>query len=530
MGHIKGFGVKNFRVFKDQTVLNFAPLTVFTGSNNSGKSSIINALIFLKENFSENSFFDLLENNNVSNFGQFDSILHSTKTSKFSVYFSIPWNTELVKGGSDWLFELTFSKDRKRKENIGKLKNIRLFENTTKTVLIDLTIIGQEIVTRESFNYFAYVPVYTFIQALNVSHILKRIEDVSFDSKPHVNQVDIDEMKLLRDTTLEKHPPKPNKGVFMSSKDRTRLFEVEPTKTIPPELENNFSKILTQLANSNIRLKLSYDLKSSEFRFFKFLPQNKLLLSYIFQNKDKKIVKKLENLEKQAVSAISNGKCLFENDTSFLQQLLSFDVPEFFSLNNKPGEKEIVARTYATYGGISGNLIPNSLFIFELLIYEVFYLILLNGLHDKVMIDFKRYRELEIENADGAENEFMCNKKEGREKYLADSNLSYIEDFFQNLTGEIIKYLKSVFQVTFISSIRGTYHRTYKKEGDNLEFSKILNDFINKKLITNVEQSFINYWIKEFEIGESIEIENIEGSVNILYIIKQYSGKIFKRV
>ena len=116
MGHIKGFGVKNFRVFKDQTVLNFAPLTVFTGSNNSGKSSIINALIFLKENFSENSFFDLLENNNVSNFGQFDSILHSTKTSKFSVYFSIPWNTELVKGGSDWLFELTFSKDRKRKE------------------------------------------------------------------------------------------------------------------------------------------------------------------------------------------------------------------------------------------------------------------------------------------------------------------------------------------------------------------------------------------------------------------------------
>ena len=150
MGHIKGFGVKNFRVFKDQTVLNFAPLTVFTGSNNSGKSSIINALIFLKENFSENSFFDLLENNNVSNFGQFDSILHSTKTSKFSVYFSIPWNTELVKGGSDWLFELTFSKDRKRKENIGKLKNIRL---TTPVYTFVLSAITSLLVLLQYFRY-----------------------------------------------------------------------------------------------------------------------------------------------------------------------------------------------------------------------------------------------------------------------------------------------------------------------------------------------------------------------------------------
>ena len=42
--HLKGFGLENFRVFKDYTWFDFAPITILTGPNNSGKSSLNKAL------------------------------------------------------------------------------------------------------------------------------------------------------------------------------------------------------------------------------------------------------------------------------------------------------------------------------------------------------------------------------------------------------------------------------------------------------------------------------------------------------
>ena len=51
--HLKGFGLENFRVFKDYTWFDFAPITVLTGPNNSGKSSLNKALLFLQDNLNK---------------------------------------------------------------------------------------------------------------------------------------------------------------------------------------------------------------------------------------------------------------------------------------------------------------------------------------------------------------------------------------------------------------------------------------------------------------------------------------------
>ncbi len=49
--HLKGFGLENFRVFKDYTWFDFAPITILTGPNSSGKSSLNKALMLMKDNF-----------------------------------------------------------------------------------------------------------------------------------------------------------------------------------------------------------------------------------------------------------------------------------------------------------------------------------------------------------------------------------------------------------------------------------------------------------------------------------------------
>lgn len=50
---IKEFSLENFRVFRDKTNFKIRPITILTGPNNSGKSSVNKALLFLKENFTD---------------------------------------------------------------------------------------------------------------------------------------------------------------------------------------------------------------------------------------------------------------------------------------------------------------------------------------------------------------------------------------------------------------------------------------------------------------------------------------------
>ncbi len=57
MPYLNYFGLENFRVFANHTNFNFAPITILTGTNSSGKSSLIKALLLLKDNIeSKNKF------------------------------------------------------------------------------------------------------------------------------------------------------------------------------------------------------------------------------------------------------------------------------------------------------------------------------------------------------------------------------------------------------------------------------------------------------------------------------------------
>ena len=74
MPHFSRLRLKNFRVFKNSTEFEFAPITVLTGTNNSGKSSVFKALSLLTENARKNSLEKLEFPNNDQNTDEFKSI------------------------------------------------------------------------------------------------------------------------------------------------------------------------------------------------------------------------------------------------------------------------------------------------------------------------------------------------------------------------------------------------------------------------------------------------------------------------
>jgi predicted ATPase len=59
MAHLKNIELENFRIFKDKVQIDFHPLTILTGANNSGKSSVIKSLLLLEDNAIKTKFLEL---------------------------------------------------------------------------------------------------------------------------------------------------------------------------------------------------------------------------------------------------------------------------------------------------------------------------------------------------------------------------------------------------------------------------------------------------------------------------------------
>ena len=65
MPNIEGLGLQNFRTFTKKENLEFAPITIITGTNNAGKSSVFKAIQFLVHNFKDGIVSETLDFNTM---------------------------------------------------------------------------------------------------------------------------------------------------------------------------------------------------------------------------------------------------------------------------------------------------------------------------------------------------------------------------------------------------------------------------------------------------------------------------------
>ena len=80
---ITNYSIENFKVFSDKTNFKFSPITLIYGPNSSGKSSIIQSLIVLKESVLKNSqIHGLRSNNSFFELGSYGSVVNKHDTKK----------------------------------------------------------------------------------------------------------------------------------------------------------------------------------------------------------------------------------------------------------------------------------------------------------------------------------------------------------------------------------------------------------------------------------------------------------------
>lgn len=73
MAHLSSLGLENFRTFRERATFDFAPLTILTGPNSSGKSSIFKALLLLQESARKGDLTQLNFKGGTHHLGSFET-------------------------------------------------------------------------------------------------------------------------------------------------------------------------------------------------------------------------------------------------------------------------------------------------------------------------------------------------------------------------------------------------------------------------------------------------------------------------
>lgn len=131
--HITNFSIENFKVFRNKTEFEFAPITILTGKNSSGKSSLIRAFQFLELCFKNGEIVDVIDIEEELNIlGDFSKIINENNNKNklfFTFYLPITLRGILKK----LKLKISYTKDSKF-SNEGRLSEIVIFEDEDKIV------------------------------------------------------------------------------------------------------------------------------------------------------------------------------------------------------------------------------------------------------------------------------------------------------------------------------------------------------------------------------------------------------------
>ncbi len=464
MAHIPGFYLENFRVFEKPQTFRFSPINILTGTNNSGKSSLIKAMLLLKDNFNESTFPSRLYFDGANHRLASYSLVANKKTKPY-LSFGIPisWGFPLLEKKNiqeDWHVVLKFSKTQINTDNI-ILDTFSIIEKKSKKLLFEMSYNHSDV-----SNYYH---IYRDFNAVKFNFCLPLMLEINKRFSLALS----DSLRsgfVVNDYLIDYYNPQ-KKEFFMNHK----------------KLEGGNLK---GFGKGNVFFK-STTLNTENKRLFKYVKKNG---TNEFTDEENRQIQKIEY---QALNDLANGNFGFNDNRDFVESLSKYlDSIGFFYFSN--GVDQNNYRPNQTENFIIKNP-DNSISLFEYLFYRVIYI--LNSEHPNASFDL----DYGLYNQEAYFD---------RKQTILSEELKNLELFIN----EFISYFGKLFHrflsnTNHISSVRVSQSRIFEVSRNKSDLmTNILASISELGLMEDdIEYFFLKHWITQLEIADSFSIDYIEG-------------------
>lgn len=419
INHLKSIGIENFRVFETATNFEFAPITILTGKNNSGKSSLIKLLSLLKNSFENDWKFDELNfRKGKHNLGTYhDAVNWNRKDEPIAI--KIPIHFSCIK--EECYIKFVY-RPNKNLENC-RLKSFQVNIKNGKELFSFETGLNYEDKTRNE----------------------EAIKDLRGWERKDL-KIDFDLLKeivsIKKKAKTKKSNPKKIEHVFLSDEENQKVLQES----------------------------LIYQKKqNSSFHSFFACQDN----APIENEKDTESKCLFDAYSGNGLKSDRHEKEILELEKKFIQQ-------------NKNG----ISMSLESYETWQPEKTIDWMFDYDILRYPEKY-------SKKVSNDYS--------------------------VKLSEYGLLILKTFFGEIFQNALKQISVAFQnLLYISSQRGNSDRLISNTNSHLDINSTIVEYHDKVSDwRNDSKEFIDKYLKEFDIGESLRIDRIEGAVSRVYLKKK---------
>lgn len=435
MPHLKHIGLTNFRVFGERTDIALAPLTILTGTNSSGKSSVLKAMQLLQENIADIGFLNFSDGEHK--LGNFAMTLNRNAKEK-TMAFSLPFDYEGQKDKMymDWIYNL----DASNELQYGKLSRISVCLKKDKREVIGITPWNNYNI---DFGCFLYDP--------KKSNFWINIPETS-----------------LRECLREHYLNYRNGGYLYSTLEK----KIKSFKTFNTE-DSFLDYVINLLSKIKEKLRLKYHFKSDE-ELTQLLNVQCLTFDITEYERAKSIFQNMayDGHTYMENGVINNNSEPYKNPNDFLRGLEQLSVFDWFFADIDNDEK------------------------FDKDKYGLIY-------------DFMKFSRSEdaynVLNSQGSAEFFYPFKAFNNGNSLHENAAFALREAF-----ELKKNQKKPFKILqkdnfyYLEAVRANTQRVYTWQSQGTPFNQLLLDLVKSK--QDWQLNFINYWLKEFGIGNELKI------------------------
>jgi predicted ATPase len=533
---MKGIGFKNMKVFKEEQWFDFKDITLLTGTNNSGKSSIINAMQMLQENINAKNIDELLRTefkltSNQTKYGSIANFVNNKSTKPEDNYFVYIRKIENI----EYRIKIDINSGL---ESYGSIHMISALDVKSKDDIFTLRVENPYPNYECSFriNYKYFIDKFN-TKCRNTEILRKRIIELDKLCKGVNEGVNsVEDFKKLADAVSKEV------SVYIYS-DKITWGSVdtnEETESFKYFIREKKDEFMEDNAQSINEIEVIFMEDKKDENGFKFNPSfiNEVDYNKSFKNTYENGIfdfsllwEKNPEIENEFSNLICN---FYKKDFKKSYKMLSEDLITLLS-NSNWNMKEIYSEEFGN------SAVPTNLTKAFIDSFPDFgltgALLQRKETNKKGRSAFNSNQFLEANHAFNEKSEAMINLRKTNfieevyydlsrlflKCYETNKNKIYLnklifEPVFNKIQSDIIKKIVNInvglYNTTYVSSNRFTTKRAYSFN-DNSDFTNILKQVeTSPEKQREISKKFINKWIKEFGIGDELVLKSDEDTGN----------------